>query len=57
MQPFTTIGAIIFGLVALAHFPRLCLGSELPLNGRRIPLGGSILCTTGPTGWKIRSNG
>ncbi len=38
MKPFTTIGAVIFALVAVAHLLRLCLGWVVTLNGRVVPL-------------------
>jgi hypothetical protein len=37
MKPFTTIGVVIFGLVALAHLLRLCLGWVVTINGATVP--------------------
>ena len=42
MKPFTTIGVVIFALVALLHLLRLCLGWMVTLDGAVIPMWVSI---------------
>ena len=42
MRPFTTIGVVVFALVALVHLLRLCLGWVVTLNGAVVPLWLSI---------------
>jgi len=38
MRPFTTIAALIFAVVCVAHAVRLCLGWEIIMNGIHIPV-------------------
>lgn len=38
MKPFATIAVVIFALVAILHLLRLCLGWEMAINGRVVPL-------------------
>ena len=42
MKPFTTVGVVIFALVALLHLLRLCLGWAVTLDGSVIPAWVSI---------------
>ena len=37
MKPFTTLAALIFGLIALAHLYRLVKGCEVVVGGTVIP--------------------
>lgn len=41
MKPFTTIAAVIFAIVCVAHVLRLCLGWSVLVNGVALPLWGS----------------
>ncbi len=43
MKPFTSIAAVIFGLIAVAHILRLFGGWELTLNGMIVPMWVSVL--------------
>ncbi|MEA3000067.1 MAG: hypothetical protein QOK17_1900 [Sphingomonadales bacterium] len=38
MKPFTTLAAVIFALVAMAHIYRLVSGCEVVLSGHSIPM-------------------
>ena len=38
MKPFTTIGSIVFLIIALMHLLRLFFGWEVIINGMIIPL-------------------
>ncbi len=42
MKPFTTIAAVIFVLIALAHILRMFLGWEVTVNGIAVPKWASI---------------
>jgi hypothetical protein len=37
MKPFTTLAALLFGLIALAHLYRLVKGFEVVVSGTVIP--------------------
>ena len=37
MKPFTTLAAVFFGLIALAHLYRLVKGFEVVVSGTVIP--------------------
>jgi len=42
MKPFTTIAAVVFGLVALAHLYRVIRPFEVTIAGNAIPQSASI---------------
>ena len=43
MRPFTTIAAVIFGLMAVAHIYRLAVGFPVVIGGHELGQGASIL--------------
>ena len=43
MRPFTTLGALIFALVALLHLLRLLLGWKVTVDGIDVPMWVSVL--------------
>lgn len=38
MKPFTTIGIIVFSIIAFIHLLRLFFGWEVTINGSIVPL-------------------
>jgi hypothetical protein len=38
MKPFTTVGSIVFSIVAFVHLLRLFFGWEVTINGSIVPL-------------------
>jgi len=43
VRPFTTLGALIFALVALLHLLRLLLGWKVTVDGIDVPMWVSVL--------------
>lgn len=43
MKPFSSIAAVVFGLVAVMQFLRLVLGWPVVVNGFNIPLWASVV--------------
>jgi hypothetical protein len=43
MKPFSTVAAVVFALVALAHLLRLVYGWEVTLAGWLVPLWVSVV--------------
>jgi hypothetical protein len=43
MKPFTTLAAVLFALVALAHIYRLVSGCEVVVSGHSIPMWISVV--------------
>ena len=42
MKPFTTIAAVIFVLIAVAHILRIFFGWEVTVNGMAVPKWASV---------------